>query len=51
MFGRADEFEFEGDEVLVVRVGPTRDHGNAGVPEVVFPLRQVVATELAVSGE
>ena len=50
VFGQADEFELIDDDVLVVRVGPTRDHGNAEVPEVVFPLRQLVATELAVSG-
>ena len=49
-FGPADEFEFEGNEVLVVRVGPTAEHENAGVPEYAFPLRHVVATELAVSG-
>ena len=50
VFGAADEFEFDGDEVLVVRVGPTDVNDNEGVPEYVFPLRQVVATELAVSG-
>jgi hypothetical protein len=50
VFGPADEFEFDGDEVLVVRVGPTEVNENEGVPEYVFPLRQVVATELAVSG-
>ena len=51
VFGPADEFEFDGDEVLVVRVGPTEENENEGVPEYVFPLRQVVATELAVSEE
>jgi hypothetical protein len=50
-FGRADEFEFDGDEVLVVRQGPTPKRGNAGVPEFAFPLRHVVATELAVATE
>jgi hypothetical protein len=49
VFGPADEFEFDGDEVLVVRVGPTAEYENEGAPEYVFPLRQVVATELAVS--
>jgi hypothetical protein len=50
VFGPADEFEFDGDEVLVVTVGPTEEHENEEVPEYVFPLRHVVATELAVSG-
>ncbi len=50
VFGPADEFEFDGDEVLVVRVGPTEEHQNEEVPEYAFPLRHVVATELAVSG-
>jgi len=50
VFGRADEFDFDGERVLVVRIGPTADHGNHGVPEVAFPIRHVVATELAVSG-
>ena len=45
-FGRDAEFEFDGDEVLVVREGPTREYGNEEVPEYVFPLRHVVATEL-----
>jgi len=48
-FGEADEFE--GDGVLVVRVGPTKENENEGVPEYVFPLRQIVATELAISEE
>jgi hypothetical protein len=51
VFGPDDEFEFDGDEVLVVRDGPAREHENEGVPEYVFPLRQVVATELATSEE
>ena len=50
VFGPDDEFEFDGDEVLVVRDGPARENENEGVPEYVFPLRHVVATELAVSG-
>jgi hypothetical protein len=49
VFGKADEFEFDGDEVLVARVGPATEIENEGVPEKVFPLRHVVATELAVS--
>jgi hypothetical protein len=49
VFSPADEFEFEGDEVLVVRDGPAEEQENEGVPEYVFPLRHVVATELAVS--
>jgi len=51
MFGPDDEFDFDGDEVLVVRVGPTEEHENGEVPEYAFPLRHVVATELAVSDE
>jgi hypothetical protein len=51
VFGPADEFEFNGDKVLVVRVGPTAEYENVGVPEYTFPLRHVVATELAVSEE
>jgi hypothetical protein len=51
VFGPDDEFEFDGDELLVVRDGPTGDCENEGVPEYVFPLRQIVATELAVSEE
>ena len=50
VFGPDDEFAFDGDEVLVVRDGPARENENEGVPEYVFPLRHVVATELAVSG-
>jgi hypothetical protein len=49
VFGPADEFEFDGDEVLLVRVGPTAEYENNDVPEYVFPLRHVVATELAIS--
>jgi hypothetical protein len=51
VFGRDDEFEFDGDEVLVVRDGPTEEHENGEVPEYAFPLRHLVATELAVSEE
>lgn len=51
VFGPADEFEFDGNAVLVVRVGPTKENENEGVPEYAFPVRQVVATELAVSEE
>jgi hypothetical protein len=51
VFGPYDDFEFDGDEILVVRVGPTQEHDNGEVPEHAFPLRHVVATELAVSGE
>jgi hypothetical protein len=50
VFGRADEFEFDGDEVLVVRVGPTDENENQEVPEYVFPVKHIVATELGVSG-
>jgi hypothetical protein len=50
-FGPDDEFEFDGDELLVVRDGPTGDCENEGVPEYVFPLRHIVATELAASEE
>jgi hypothetical protein len=49
-FGRADEFDFDGDQLLIVRSGPTKEHDNGEVPEYVFPLRHVVATELDVSG-
>jgi hypothetical protein len=51
VFGLEDEFEFDGEEVLVVRVGPVEDFSNEGVPETVFPLRHVVATELAIAEE
>jgi hypothetical protein len=51
VFGPDDEFEFDGCDVLVVREGPTQEHGNGEVPEYAFPVRHVVATELAVSGE
>jgi hypothetical protein len=51
VFGSDDEFKFDGDEVMVVRVGPTADYENQEVPEYVFPLRHVVASELAVSEE
>lgn len=49
VFGPVDEFEFDGDDVLVVREGPTAQHENEEVPEYAFPLRHVVATELGVS--
>jgi hypothetical protein len=51
VFGPDDEFEFDGEAVLVVRVGPTTEYENQGVPERVFPLRHVVATELAIGEE
>jgi hypothetical protein len=51
VFGPYDDFEFEGDELLVVRDGPLEEQDNEGMPEYVFPLRQIVATELAVSEE
>lgn len=51
IFGRDDEIEFDGDEVLVVRIGPTKVHENHDVPEFAFPLRHVVATELTASEE
>jgi hypothetical protein len=47
VFGPDDEFEFEGEAVLVVRDGPTAEMENEEVPEYVFPLRHIVATELA----
>src|SRR5689334_4608745 len=46
-FGRADEFKPDGDQLLVARVGSAAEHGHGDVPEFVFPLRHVVATELA----
>jgi hypothetical protein len=49
VFGPDDEFEFDGDELLVIRDGPMEEQQNEGVPEHVFPLRHVVATELAAS--
>ena len=51
VFGPDDDFEFDGDKVLVVRVGPTVENENEGIPEHAFPLRHLVATELAVSEE
>jgi hypothetical protein len=48
VFGPYDEFDLD-DEVLVVRDGPTEEEDNEGMPEYVFPIRHVVATELAVS--
>jgi hypothetical protein len=50
VFGPDDEFEFVA-ELLIVRVGPSKEVENEGVPEYVFPIRHVVATELAVSGQ
>jgi hypothetical protein len=49
-FAAEDEFEFhEETGVLVVRDGPTGENGhdNAEVPEYVFRLDAVVATQLA----
>jgi len=51
IFGPDDDFEFDGDALLIVRDGPTEEYENEGAPEYVFPLRQVVATELASSEE
>ena len=51
VFGPDDELKFDGDQVLVVRDGPTEEHENEGIPEYVFPLQHVVATELAMSEE
>jgi hypothetical protein len=51
VFGPDDEFDFDDEEILVVRLGPTNENENEGVPEYVFPLQQVVATELAISEE
>jgi hypothetical protein len=51
VFGPDDEFDFDGGEILVVREGPTGENENEGVPEHAFPLRHVVATELAISEE
>lgn len=45
-FGREYEFNFEGDEVLIVRQRPTADWNSEGVPEIAFPIRHIVATEL-----
>ena len=49
IFGPDDEFDVDGEAVLVVRNGPTSEHENEGVAKYAFPLRHVVATELAVS--
>jgi hypothetical protein len=51
VFEPTDEFQFDGDEVLVVREGPTQEYENEEVPEYTFPIRHIVATELAGSGE
>jgi hypothetical protein len=48
-FAAEDEFEFHEDAgVLIVRDGPTGENGhdNAEVPEYVFRLDSVVATQL-----
>ncbi len=48
-FGACDEFEFhDGSGVLIVRDGPTDENGhdNAEVPEHVFRLDAVVASQL-----
>ena len=52
-FGPDDEFVFKTDEDnneksghLIVRTGPTAENGNADVPEHVFRLDAIVATEL-----
>jgi len=46
-FAAADEFEFH-DDVLIVRDGPTGEegHDNADVPEYVFRLDAIVASQL-----
>ena len=47
--GGEDEFEFHEDTgVLIVRDGPTDENGhdNAEVPEYVFRLEAIVATQL-----
>jgi hypothetical protein len=48
-FERRHEFEFEDEEVLVVRIGPAEEQQNEEVPEHVFPLQHIVATQLVVS--
>lgn len=48
-FSASDEFEFHEDTgVLIVRDGPTDEsgHDNADVPEYVFRLEAIVATQL-----
>jgi hypothetical protein len=50
-FGPEDEFDFESEGLMVVRDGPTEHNGNQSVPEHVFPLQHIVATELAVDEE
>lgn len=48
-FTASDEFEFHEDTgVLIVRDGPTGEdgHDNAEVPEYVFRLETIVATQL-----
>jgi hypothetical protein len=51
VFDPDDEFEFDGEQVLIVRVGPSEEYANEGVPEYVFPIQHVVATELGTSEE
>jgi hypothetical protein len=47
-FGPDDEFHFnEESDLLIVRDGPSAEYGNAGVPEHVFGLDTIVATQLA----
>ena len=47
-FGPDDEFNFnEASGLLIVRTGPTDDYDNADVPEHVFRLDAIVATQLA----
>jgi hypothetical protein len=48
VFGRYEAIEFDGEEVLVVR---EREEDNEGVPEHVFPIRHIVATQLVVTEE
>lgn len=48
-FGPEDDFEFHEDTgVLVIRDGPTDEYGhdNADVPEYVFRLESIVASQL-----
>lgn len=50
-FGPDHDFKFDGDELLIVRRGPTEEYDNEGVPEYVFPIRHIVATELVTTEE
>lgn len=47
-FTAGDEFEFHDTGVMIVRDGPTDEdgHDNAEVPEYVFRLEAIVATQL-----